>query len=84
MGKFTDFDLELNIISEKEDLSRYPSLNFTCLPCVISQWKCPSLNNPKCTEGCPNPPNTTWCPTVSDTDMGACNGFLDEDSPLRC
>ena len=48
MSKFKDFDLDLNIVKTETNNSALPSIEVTFVPCVISQWKCPSLKNPNC------------------------------------
>lgn len=86
MSKFKDFDLDLNITNK----SGIPSIAITCIPCVLSQRKCPSLKNPNCSEGCPQPLDSTLCPTISPTDMGMCDNLKAKNNgngdiePLRC
>ena len=90
MSKFKDFDLDLNIVKNETNKSGIPSIEITCIPCVLSQWKCPSLKNPNCSEGCPQPPDSTLCPTISPTDMGMCDNLKANNNetgniePLRC
>ena len=75
MSKFKDFDLDLNIVKTETNNSALPSAEVTCIICVLSEWKCPSLKNPNCSEGCPHPPKSTLCPTISPTDMGMCDNL---------
>lgn len=85
-----DFDLDLNIVKNETNNSGIPSIAITCIPCVLSQWKCPSLKNPNCSEGLLQPPDSTLCPTISPTDMDMCDNLKANNNetgniePLRC
>ncbi len=70
-----DFVLDLNIVKNETNKSGIPSIAITCIPCVLSQWKCPSLKNPNCSEGRPQPTDSTLCQTISPTDMGMCDNL---------